>query len=64
MVKEEAGVAHLRVEGAPELRPRLVRALVAADVDLLRIDMGSHLESIFLRLTGQGMESTKKQVTA
>ena len=59
LVREESGVAHLRVAAAPSLRPKLVRALVAADVDLLRIDVGSHLESIFLRLTGQGGQTAQ-----
>ena len=42
----------LRVAGDPALRPQVVRALVAAGVDLLRIDQSaSQLESIFLQLT-------------
>ncbi|HZS42597.1 MAG TPA: ABC transporter ATP-binding protein [Polyangia bacterium] len=42
----------LRVMAAPELRPQLVRALVQANVDVLRVDMESaQLESIFLKLT-------------
>jgi ABC-2 type transport system ATP-binding protein len=42
----------LRVEAAPELRPKLVRALVEANVDVLRVGMESaQLESIFLKLT-------------
>jgi ABC-2 type transport system ATP-binding protein len=50
--RREAGVCTLRVVAAAELRPQLVRALVAANVDVLRLDRGSaQLESIFLRLT-------------
>jgi ABC-2 type transport system ATP-binding protein len=42
----------LRVDAASELRPKLVRALVQAGVDVLRVDMVSgQLESIFLKLT-------------
>ncbi len=46
------GTTQLRVQAAPELRPALVRALVAANVDVLRIDRAaSQLESIFTELT-------------
>jgi ABC-2 type transport system ATP-binding protein len=49
---EEGGRLTLRVEGAAELRPAIVRALVAAELDVLRIDKGAErLESIFLKLT-------------
>ncbi len=42
----------LRVDAAPSLRPKLVRALVAANVDVLRVDtVSGQLESIFLKLT-------------
>jgi len=52
IVREEGGVALLRLEGAAELRPQIVRALVAAGLDVLRIDKGEErLESIFLKLT-------------
>jgi ABC-2 type transport system ATP-binding protein len=44
--------SQLRVHAAPELRPQLVRALVQANVEVLRIDRGaSQLESIFMKLT-------------
>ena len=33
-----SGATQLRVQAAPELRPALVRALVGANVDVLRID--------------------------
>jgi gliding motility-associated transport system ATP-binding protein len=50
--REAAGVVVLRVDAQPELRPQLVRALVAADVDLMRIDaVSEQLESIFRKLT-------------
>jgi ABC-2 type transport system ATP-binding protein len=42
----------LRVHAAHELRPQLVRALVQANVEVLRVDKGaSQLESIFMKLT-------------
>jgi gliding motility-associated transport system ATP-binding protein len=42
----------LRIDAPPELRPKLVRALVNANVDVLRVDVSSgQLESIFLKLT-------------
>jgi ABC-2 type transport system ATP-binding protein len=57
LVREENNVAVLRVDAAADLRPQLVRALVQADVDVLRVDRGSaQLESIFLKLT-QSRES-------
>jgi ABC-2 type transport system ATP-binding protein len=52
VTREEGGVASLHVDAAPELRPAIVRALVQAGVDVLRIDRGAaQLESIFLQLT-------------
>jgi ABC-2 type transport system ATP-binding protein len=46
------GTPQLRVHAAAELRPQLVRALVQANVDVLRIDRGAfQLESIFMKLT-------------
>jgi ABC-2 type transport system ATP-binding protein len=51
LVREVPGAALLAVDAAPELRPALVRALVAAQVDVLRIDRSAHLESTFLKLT-------------
>jgi ABC-2 type transport system ATP-binding protein len=52
VLREEANMAVLRVDASPDLRPQLVRALVGADVDVLRVDRGSQqLESIFLELT-------------
>jgi ABC-2 type transport system ATP-binding protein len=52
LVREENNVALLRVDAAGDLRPQLVRALVQAEVDVLRVDKGSaQLESIFLKLT-------------
>jgi ABC-2 type transport system ATP-binding protein len=44
--------ARLRVEASQEVRPALVRALVAADVEVLRVDKAeTRLENIFLKLT-------------
>jgi ABC-2 type transport system ATP-binding protein len=58
VVKEEDGVLGLRVEASPELRPRVAQVLVGAGLELLRLDRGTErLESIFLRLTQQGVSS-------
>ncbi len=52
VASEAAGVVTLRVEALPELRPALVKALVLAGLDVLRVDKSSHrLERIFLELT-------------
>ena len=52
VLREDGGVALLSLQGAPELRPKVVRALVQNGIDVLRIDRGAaRLESIFLRLT-------------
>jgi ABC-2 type transport system ATP-binding protein len=46
--------ATIRVDANPALRPQLVRALVAANVDVLRVDEAKgRLESIFMKLTGK-----------
>lgn len=48
----DGDVAALRVESEGEARPALVKALVAAGVDLLRLDKAAtRLENIFLKLT-------------
>ena len=42
----------LRVTGTGELRPALVKALVTADVNVLKVDKAAaRLENIFLKLT-------------
>ncbi|MGO8969323.1 MAG: ATP-binding cassette domain-containing protein [Myxococcaceae bacterium] len=47
----------LHVDGAEGLRPAIARAVVAAGLDLVRLDVGQdRLESLFLRLT-RGMET-------
>jgi ABC-2 type transport system ATP-binding protein len=52
VVRSDAQGAQLRVHAAPELRPAIVRALVQAGVDVLRVDRGaSQLESVFMQLT-------------
>jgi len=49
---ERDGVARIELQGSPDLRPKIVRALVQNGIDLLRIDRGAaRLESIFLKLT-------------
>jgi ABC-2 type transport system ATP-binding protein len=46
-------VVTISCEADVQLTPKLVRALVAADIDVLRVDQSSapQLENIFLRLT-------------
>ena len=51
LVRTELHASVLRVEAPSELRPQLVRALVAANVDLLSLSKPERLESIFLKLT-------------
>jgi ABC-2 type transport system ATP-binding protein len=52
VLREADGVALLELAAAPELRPRIARALVQNGVDLLRMDRGAQrLESIFIQLT-------------
>src|SRR5206468_9889240 len=52
VLREEGGVALLSLAAAPELRPKIARALVENGVDLLRMDRGAQrLESIFIQLT-------------
>ncbi len=49
---ESGELSVLRAEGATDVRPQIARALVAASVDLYRLDrVGDRLESIFLKLT-------------
>ena len=52
LVRQEGDRVHLKVEASTELRPAIVKALVAADIAVLRVDKASsRLENIFLRLT-------------
>jgi ABC-2 type transport system ATP-binding protein len=52
VLRDEGGVAALSFRAAPDVRPRLVRALVQNGIDLLRIDRGAaRLENIFIQLT-------------
>ncbi len=49
---ERDGIATIRIRAPAELRPKITRALVAADVDVYRMDrVAEKLESIFLKLT-------------
>lgn len=49
---ERDGVATIRLRAPAEMRPNITRALVAAGVDVYRIDrVAEKLESIFLKLT-------------
>ena len=55
IVRSGDGAAQLRVQAPAELRPAVVRALVGANVDVLRVDRAaSQLESIFMQLTHKG----------
>ena len=55
VLQETGGVAVVSLQGAPDLRPKVVRALVQNGIDVMRIDRGAaRLESIFLRLTQDG----------
>ena len=48
----EGGVTTLVIQAALELRPHIIRTLVAVNVDVLRVDRATkRLESIFLKLT-------------
>ena len=61
IIREGDGVALLSLQGAPDLRPKLARALIGNGIDLLRIDKGAaRLESIFLKLT-KGPEAPPAQ---
>jgi len=52
VLRDSGGVALLSMEGSPDLRPKVARALIQNGIDLLRIDRGAaRLESIFLKLT-------------
>jgi ABC-2 type transport system ATP-binding protein len=52
VVHQAGGRAQLRLEASTELRPAIVKALVEANLGVLRVDKAtSRLESIFLRLT-------------
>jgi ABC-2 type transport system ATP-binding protein len=52
VIREAGGVTLLSLQGSPDLRPKVVRALVGNGIDILRIDRGAaRLESIFLQLT-------------
>ena len=52
VLNEGGGVVVLHADASPDLRPMLARAIVKADLDLLRMDRAAQkLESIFLKLT-------------
>jgi ABC-2 type transport system ATP-binding protein len=52
VLREGDGVAAISFLAAPDLRPKIARAIVQNGIDLLRIDRGAQrLESIFLQLT-------------
>jgi ABC-2 type transport system ATP-binding protein len=52
MTKLDGEKVHLKIESASEVRPAVVRALVQAGLDVLRVDKAEgRLEDIFLKLT-------------
>lgn len=58
VVSDQGGVVSLRADAGPELRPQIARAVIAANLDLLRIDrVGDRLEETFLKLTEAGKEA-------
>ena len=60
IVQEQSGMAKLVIEASSTSRPQIVRALVAANIDVQRIDYGApELESIFMRLTQPGAQGGK-----
>ena len=64
VLQETGGVAIVSLQGAPDLRPKVVRALVQNGIDVLRVDRGAaRLESIFLRLTQDGKDGNAKEGT-
>jgi ABC-2 type transport system ATP-binding protein len=57
MIVRDDGIAALSLRAPPDLRPRVVRALVENGVDVLRIDRGAaRLESLFIQLTKKNTE--------
>jgi ABC-2 type transport system ATP-binding protein len=64
IIRDAGGVALLSLQGAPELRPKVVRALVQNGIDVLRIDRGAaRLESIFLKLTKDGKPAAGEKLS-
>ncbi|MFO0598464.1 MAG: ABC transporter ATP-binding protein [Myxococcaceae bacterium] len=60
VAKLEGEQATLRVMGSGELRPAIVKALVAADVAVLKVDKAAaRLENIFLKLTNDPTKEAK-----
>jgi ABC-2 type transport system ATP-binding protein len=52
MTQLHAGKVQLKIESSTEVRPAVVRALVQAGLDVLKVDNGQgRLEDIFLKLT-------------
>jgi ABC-2 type transport system ATP-binding protein len=64
VIREAGGVALLSLLGMPDLRPKVVRALVQNNIDVLRIDRGAaRLESIFLKLTKDDKSARREVVS-
>ncbi len=58
VVREEKGITALKVDAPQTLRPALVKAMVQANLNVLRVDRAQgRLEDIFLKLTGDGGRS-------
>jgi ABC-2 type transport system ATP-binding protein len=52
LLRAQDGVSTVRISASPELRPEVARALIGANLPVLRLDRGTEkLESIFLKLT-------------
>ena len=57
-------MALLSLQGMPDLRPKVVRALVQNGIDVLRVDRGAaRLESIFLKLTKDDKSARREVVS-
>ncbi len=64
VIREASGVALLSLQGMPDLRPKVVRALVQNNIDVLRVDRGAaRLESIFLKLTKDDKSARREVVS-
>jgi ABC-2 type transport system ATP-binding protein len=64
VIREAGGVTLLSLQGMPDLRPKVVRALVQNNIDVLRIDRGAaRLESIFLKLTKDDKSARREVVS-
>jgi ABC-2 type transport system ATP-binding protein len=64
VTQENGEFLALRVDASPDLRPRVAEALMAAGLELFRLERGSQrLESIFLSLTRSGGEPPREEAS-